>query len=57
MARQAPSGFSREESWNGLPFSPPGDPSDPGAKSMSPVTPVLQVNGLSLIYLGSPKTL
>ena len=26
-------GFSRQEYWSGLPFSPPGDLSDPGIKS------------------------
>ena len=31
-------GFSRQESWDGLPF-PPGDPPNPGIK---PVSPALQ---------------
>ena len=34
-------GFSRQEYWSGLPFSPPGDLSDPGIKPMSPVMPAL----------------
>ena len=28
-------GFSRQEYWNGLPFSPPGDLPDPGIEPMS----------------------
>ena len=28
--------FSRQEYWNGLPFSPPGDLPNPGIKPMSP---------------------
>ena len=28
--------FSRQESWSGLPFSPPGDLSDPGIEPASP---------------------
>ena len=40
VARQAPlsMGFSRQEPWSGLPFPPPGDPSNPGIKSVSPVS-------------------
>ena len=30
-------GFSRQESWGGLPFPPPGDLSDPGIEPQSPV--------------------
>ena len=35
---QAPQsmGFPRQEYWNGLPFPPPGDLSDPGTKPASP---------------------
>ena len=29
-------GFSRQEYWSGLPFSPPGDLPDPGIEPMSP---------------------
>ena len=29
-------GFSRQECWSGLPFSPPGDLPSPGIKPMSP---------------------
>ena len=28
--------LSRQEYWSGLPFPPPGDPSDPGTEPMSP---------------------
>ena len=40
VAHQAPlsMGFSRQEYWSGLPFSPPGDLPDPG---MEPEFPVL----------------
>ena len=34
-------GFSCQEYWNGLPFPPPGDLSDPGIEPMSPVSPEL----------------
>ena len=39
-ARQAPLslGFSRQESWSGLPFPPPGDLLDPGIEPESPVS-------------------
>ena len=38
VACQAPlsMGFSRQESWSGLPFSSPGDLSNPGIEPMSP---------------------
>ena len=38
--------FSRQEYWSGLPFSPPGDLSDPGIELVSPVAPALQVDSL-----------
>ena len=34
-------GFSRQESWSGLPFLPPGHLPDPGIKPVSPVSPAL----------------
>ena len=34
-------GFFRQEHWSGLPFPPPGDLSDPGIRSESPMTPAL----------------
>ena len=43
VARQAPLslGFSRQECWSGLPYSPPGDPPDPGIEPTSPMSPAL----------------
>ena len=42
-AHQAPLsiGFSRQESWSGLPFLLPGDLSSPGIEPMSPASPAL----------------
>ena len=34
-------GFSRQESWSGLPFPSPGDLTDPGIKPMSLSSPAL----------------
>ena len=41
VALQAPLslGFSRQEYWSGLPFPPPGDPSDPGIEPASLKSP------------------
>ena len=60
-AYQAPlsMGFSKEEYWSGLPFSPPGDLPNPGIKPSSPVSLALQAYSLptepsrnsSLLYL------
>ena len=43
VASQAPlsTGFSRQRSWNGLPFSPPGDLPDPGIKPTCLMSPAL----------------
>ena len=43
IAHEAPLSmeFSRQESWSGLPFSPPGDLPDPGIKPGSLMSPVL----------------
>ena len=43
VAHQAPlsMGFPRQEYWNGLPFSSPGDLPDSGSKPMSPESPTL----------------
>ena len=43
VAHQAPlpTGFSRQEDWSGLPFSPPGDLPDPGIKPVSLMSPAL----------------
>ena len=47
-------GFSRQEYWSGLLFPAPGDLSDPGIQRMSPASPVLQADSLSLSHQGSP---
>ena len=36
-------GFSRQEYWSGLPYSPPGDLPDPGIDSASLKSPALAV--------------
>ena len=48
VASQAPPAmeFSKQEYWSVLPFSPPGDLSDPGIKPASPVSPALQADSL-----------
>ena len=46
--------FSRQEYWSELPFPPPRHPSNPRIISMSPVSPALQADSLSLGYVGSP---
>ena len=38
--------FSRQESWSGLPFPPPGDLPNPGMKPAPPVSPALQADSL-----------
>ena len=54
FTHQAPlsMGFSRQEDWSVIPFSPPGDLPDPGIELMSPV---LQVNSLPTEPAGKPK--
>ena len=56
IAHQAPLslGFPRQEYWNGMPFSFPGDLPDPG---MKPKSPALQADSLLLSHKGSPKPL
>ena len=53
LARQAPlsKGFSRQESWSGLPFPSPGDLPNPGIK---PWSPVLQEDSLPTEVPGKP---
>ena len=53
VAHQAPlsMGFSRQEYWNGLPFSSPGDLLDPGIELESSAW---QMNSFLLSHLGSP---
>ena len=48
VASQAPPAmeFSKQEYRSVLPFSPPGDLSDPGIKPASPVSPALQADSL-----------
>ena len=43
VAQQAPlsMGFSRQEHWNGLPCSPPGDLPDPGIELVALMSPAL----------------
>ena len=43
VAHQAPlsMGFSRQDSWSGLPFPPPGDLPDPGNEPTSLLSPAL----------------
>ena len=43
------------EYWRGLPCPLPGGLPDPGIEPMSPVSPALQANSLSLNYQGSPQ--
>ena len=54
VAHQAPLSveFSEQEYWSELPCPPPGDLPDPGIRSLSPVTPALQVNSLPAESLG-----
>ena len=47
-------GFSWQEYWSGLPFSPPGDLPDPGIEPLSPVAPASQADSSLLSHRGSP---
>ena len=47
-----PWGFSRQEYWSGLPYSPPGDLPNPEIELRSPT---LQVDSLPSKPLGKPK--
>ena len=40
-------GFSRQEYWSGLPWSSPGDLSNPGIEPVSPATPALQATAFT----------
>ena len=55
IARQAPLtvGFPRQEYWNELPFTSPGDLPDLGTEPASLVSPALQAGSLPLHRLGS----
>ena len=39
-------GFPRQQSWNGLPFPPPGNLPNPGIKPTSSVSPARQADSL-----------
>ena len=54
VAYQAPPtmGFSRQESWSGLPLPSPGDLPDPGIK---PGSPALQADALPFEPPGKPS--
>ena len=56
VAHQAPlaMGFSRQEYWNGLPCSPPGDLPYPGIK---PRSPTLQADSSPSESLGKPRVI
>ena len=49
-------GLSQKEYWNRLPFSPPGDPPDPGVEPTSPVTPTLAGRFFITEPHGKPQT-
>ena len=56
VAFQAPlsMGLFRQEYWSGWPIPPPGDLSDPGTKTASPVCPALRADSLPDKLLGKP---
>ena len=58
VACQAPLslGFSRQEWWSRLPFSPPGGLPEPEIEPQSPSSPALQADSLPLSHQGSPTT-
>ena len=58
-AHQAPlsMGFSRQESWSGLPFPAPRDLPNPGTGPASVASPALQVDFLPLRHRGYIYTL
>ena len=45
-------GFLRQEYWSGQPFLSPVDLPNPGIKSVSPVSPELQVNAFPVALSG-----
>ena len=57
VACQAPlfMGFSRQEYWGGMPYPPPVDLPNPGIKSASLMSPVLQAGSLPLALPGKPN--
>ena len=56
VAYQAPlsMGFSRQEYWSGLPFSPPGDLLTPGIQPVSPASVALAGGFFTTKPLGKP---
>ena len=56
VAHQVPPsmGFSGQEYWSGLPYSPPGGLSNSGIEPMSPKAPALQADSLPLSHKRSP---
>ena len=48
-------GFSRQEYWSGLPWSPPGDLLDPEIEPASLMSPALKAGSLPLATPGKPK--
>ena len=42
-------GFARQEYWNGLPFSSPGDLPDPGIEPTALMSPILQADSLPAV--------
>ena len=59
VAYQAPPsmGFSRQEYWSGLPFPSPGDLSDPGIESRSPVSLALAGGFFTIKGHGKPLSI
>ena len=56
VVHQAPlsMGFSRQEYWSGLPFSPPGDLPDPGIEPASSAFPALAGGFFTTVRPGKP---
>ena len=50
-------GFSRQEYWSGLPFSPPGDLPNLGIEPLSLTSPALAAGSLPLVPPGKPLPL
>ena len=48
-------GFPRREYWGGLPFSSPGDLTNPGTEPESPESPALAGGFFTVEPLGKPK--
>ena len=52
-----PMGFSRQESWSGLPFPSPGDLPNPGIELASPVPLAVAGGFFNIKPPGKPSTL